>query len=216
MMERKSLERVDRSPREFEIVIMGRSNVGKSTLIREFAGVKVPVGRKPGVTRKINHIHLGDLTITDMPGFGFMSGVPKEKVERIKDNIVHYVEDNSEYIKLAIQVLDGKAFTEIVDRWVGRGEVPVDVEMYEFLTEEGIDTILAVNKMDKMSDLDRELNEIVSRLGMEPPWQEWDHIVAPTCAKKGDLGALRELVKERFHKHRRDELLKYIKQNRPK
>ncbi|KPQ40916.1 MAG: GTP-binding protein [Candidatus Methanoperedens nitroreducens] len=39
-----------------EIIFVGRSNVGKSTLIRALTGKKVPVGKLPGVTRKPLHL----------------------------------------------------------------------------------------------------------------------------------------------------------------
>ncbi|MFZ2410933.1 MAG: GTPase, partial [Candidatus Methanoperedens sp.] len=78
-----------------EIVFVGRSNVGKSTLIRALTGKKLRVGKLPGVTRKPLKIPYQNIQITDMPGFGFMSGASEESMDAIKDNIVHYIEDNA-------------------------------------------------------------------------------------------------------------------------
>ena len=53
----------------FEIIFVGRSNVGKSSLLRELFGAKVRVGKRPGVTLRPTYIQISDLLITDMPGF---------------------------------------------------------------------------------------------------------------------------------------------------
>jgi len=44
-----------RPNREAEIALVGRSNVGKSTLMRELTGHSFDTGGKPGVTRSPNH-----------------------------------------------------------------------------------------------------------------------------------------------------------------
>jgi GTP-binding protein EngB required for normal cell division len=59
-----------------EVVLLGRSNVGKSTLMRELTGHSgFTTGRKPGVTRSPNHYDWASeaFMFTDLPGFGFMS-----------------------------------------------------------------------------------------------------------------------------------------------
>ncbi|MHB8102881.1 MAG: GTP-binding protein EngB [Methanosarcina sp.] len=196
----------------FEVVFVGRSNVGKSSLLRELFGAKVRVGRRPGVTLRPSHIQLSDLLITDMPGFGFMSGVKDRKQDIVKDQTVHYIEKNAERIKIAILVIDSPAFSEIVDRWDAREQIPIDIEMFDFLREVGIDTLIAANKMDKVKEKEYDplLNEIAGRLGLEPPWENWKHLIAPISAKKGNLRALRALLRERLHEMKRDDLFKYF------
>jgi Predicted GTPase len=195
-----------------EIVFVGRSNVGKSSLLRELFGAKVRVGKRPGVTLRPAHAQVSDLLITDMPGFGFMSGVKDRKQDIVKDKTVHYIEDNAERIKLGVLVIDGPVFPQIVDRWDSRDQIPIDVEMFDFLREVGIDTIIAANKMDKVKEKEYDplLDEIAVRLGLEPPWQNWKHIIAPISAKKGDLKALKGLLRDRLHEMKRDDLLKYV------
>ncbi len=170
----------------FEIIFVGRSNVGKSSLLRELFGAKVRVGKRPGVTLRPAHVQVSNLLITDMPGFGFMSGVKDRKQDIVKDKTVHYIEDNAERIQLGVLVIDSPSFPQIVDRWDSKDQIPIDVEMFDFLREVGIDTIIAANKMDKVkeSDYDPLLDEITVRLGLEPPWQNWRHIIAPISAKK--------------------------------
>ncbi len=179
-----------------EILFVGRSNVGKSTLITALTGKKLPAGRRPGVTRKPLHVTYRDFQVTDMPGFGFMSGVSNESQEAIKDNIVHYIEDNAGNIVLAVLVVNATSFAEIVDRWEGREEIPVEVELYEFLQELNIDVIVAANKMDKVDDVDETLDGIALRLGMPPPWRQWIDRIVPVSGKKKDIGKLKEIVQK--------------------
>ncbi len=195
-----------------EIIFVGRSNVGKSSLLRELFGARVKIGKRPGVTLRPSHIQVSDLLITDMPGFGFMSGVKDRKQDIVKDKTVHYIESNAERIKIGILVIDSPAFPEIVDRWDSREQIPIDVEMFDFLREVGIDTIIAANKMDKIkeNDYDLLLDEIAARLGLEPTWQNWKHLIAPISAKKGDLKALKGLLKDRLHEMKRDDLFRYL------
>lgn len=195
-----------------EIIFVGRSNVGKSSLLKELFGVKVRVGKRPGVTLRPTHARVSDLLITDMPGFGFMSGVKDRKQDIVKDKTVHYIENNADRIKIGVLIVDGPSFPEIVDRWDSRDQIPIDVEMFDFLREIGIDTIVAANKMDKVKadEYDELLDEVAVRLGLEPPWQNWKHIIAPISAKKGDLKALKGLLRDRLHEMKRDDLFKCI------
>lgn len=181
-----------------EVIFAGRSNVGKSTLITALTGKKLPAGKRPGVTRKPLHITYQDFQITDMPGFGFMRGMSEAGQEAIKDNIVHYIEDHAGNIALAVMVVNATSFAEIVDRWNERGEVPVEVELFEFLHEMNIDVIVAANKMDKVADIDKTLDGIAERLGMTPPWRQWLDTIVPVSAKKGDVRGLKELIRKKL------------------
>ncbi len=181
-----------------EIIFVGRSNVGKSTLISALTGKKLRTGKRPGVTRKPLRIPYQNFQITDMPGFGFISGASEESMNAIKDNIVHYIEDNAENIACAVMVVNATSFAEIVDRWTGRNEIPVEVEFFEFLHELNIDVIVAANKMDKVEDEDKTLDGIAQRLGMLPPWRQWIDMLAPVSAKKGNVKGLKELMHKRL------------------
>ncbi|WP_370572120.1 GTP-binding protein EngB [Methanomethylovorans sp.] len=197
---------------EFEIVFVGRSNVGKSSIIRKLTGSKVRVGKRPGVTLKPTHVRLGDLLVTDMPGFGFMSGIKERKQDIVKDKIVHYIEDNAERIDLAVLVVDGSSFLDIVARWEERNEIPVDIELFKFLNEVGISVLLAINKMDKIDEAmaDHALDDIVEKLGLPSPWNMWQDVVVPVSAKQNDLKKLSSCIRQRMHVARRDDLFRYI------
>ena len=202
-----------RPDRDDEIVLVGRSNVGKSTIMRELTGHSVPVGQKPGVTQEPNHFDWASQSFmfTDLPGFGFMSGVEGEHRETIQTDIVRYIENNAGAILAAVLVVDGKSVIDIIDRHSGRGELPHDVEMYHFLDDLGIPTVVAVNKMDKVDDRDARLDALCDRLGLFPPWQQWnDEVIAPITAKSGRISSLRAALGTHIEAAKREELLQFV------
>ncbi|ELZ04853.1 GTP-binding protein EngB [Natrialba asiatica] len=201
-----------RPDREAEVALVGRSNVGKSTLMRELTGHSFDTGGKPGVTRSPNHYDWAaeDFVISDLPGFGFMSGVDEERREQIKTAIVQYLEAHAEDVLVAILVVDGKSVIDIIDRHSGPDEIPYDVEMFHFLRDLGIPTVVAVNKMDKVDDRDERLDELCDRLGLLPPWKQWQETIAPITAKKGQISSLNEAVREHLHEQKRDDLFKFF------
>jgi len=202
----------ERPDRDAEVVFLGRSNVGKSTLMRELTGHAFDTGRKPGVTRSPNHYDWApeDFVLTDLPGFGFMSGVAEDQREATKDGIVRYLEDRADNVLVAVLVLDGKSAVDIIDRHSGADEIPYVLDMYGFLRDLGIPTVIAVNKMDKVDDRDERLDDICDRFGLFPPWQQWQETVAPITAKTGDIDALTEAVRHHLHEAERDDLFKFF------
>jgi GTP-binding protein EngB required for normal cell division len=179
-----------------EIVLIGRSNVGKSTLFWELTGTKVRVGKRPGITKWPFKAKVGDIFYVDMPGYGFMLKASRADQEKTKDLIVQYFEQNAEEIIMAIQVIDAASFLDIADRWEGRGEVPFEIELWEFLVDMGLDVVLAANKMDRIAkaDVDGALDLICERLGMMPPWTQWTDRIVPMSAKRGQIQPLRSII----------------------
>jgi small GTP-binding protein len=201
-----------RPDRSAEVVFVGRSNVGKSTLMRELTGHQFDTGGKPGVTRQPNFYDWAaeDFVLTDLPGFGFMSGVPEERREQIKTDVVQYVEAHADEILVGVLVVDGKSMIDIIDRHTERGEIPHDVELFHFLRELDVPAVVAVNKMDKVDDEDQRLDELCDRLGLHPPWQQWQDTIAPISAKRGSIDALNEAIRTHLHEAKRDDLLKFF------
>jgi GTP-binding protein EngB required for normal cell division len=179
-----------------EIVLIGRSNVGKSTLFWKLTGTKVRVGKRPGVTLFPFKARVGDVFCVDMPGYGYMLKATRADQEKTKDLIVEYFEQHAKEILLAVQVIDAASFLDIADRWEKRGEVPFEIELWEFLGELGLDVALAANKMDRIAkeDVDGALDLICERLGMLPPWTQWQDMIAPISAKRGRIQPLREII----------------------
>ncbi len=199
-----------RPDRAHEVVLLGRSNVGKSTLMRELTGHDVSTGRRPGVTQAPNHYDWAgaEFVLTDLPGFGFMEGVSEGARERIKTDVIRYVEEHAEKILVGVLVLDGKAAVEIIDRHTGPDELAHAVELFQFLTDIGVPPVVAVNKMDKVENRDDRLDAIADRLGLVPPWQQWQDTIAPISAKRGNITALTEAVREHLHAAGHDELFR--------
>lgn len=201
-----------RPDRGAEVVIVGRSNVGKSTVMRELTGHQFDTGRSPGVTRAPNFYDWGpeDFLVTDLPGFGFMSGVPEDVREQIKTDVVRYVETYAEHILAGVLVVDANSAVEIIDRHSERGEIPHDVELFHFLRDVGIPPVVAANKMDKVTDRDERLDELCDRLGIPPPWQQWQESIAPISAKRGNVEPLVDALRHHLHEASRDDLFKLI------
>ena len=141
-----------------------------------------------------------------------MSGVKDRKQDIVKDQIVRYIEDNADRIKIAVLVTDAVSFIDVVERWESRNQIPIDIEMFDLFNELGFDTIVAINKMDRIKDIEQQerLDGIVEKLGLTPPWDQWNYIIAPTSAKKGDIKTLKGLLRKRLHDIKRDDLFKYI------
>ena len=201
-----------RPDRDAEVVLVGRSNVGKSTLMRELTGHSFDTGQKPGVTRQPNHYDWAseDFVLTDLPGFGFMSGVEADRREQIKTDIVRYLEEHADRILVGVLVVDGKSAVEIIDRHSGPDSIPYDVEMFHFLRDLEIPVVVAVNKMDKVDDRDERLDELCDRLGLYPPWQQWRDTIAPITAKRGNIEPLTEAVRTHLHEANRDDLFTFF------
>jgi small GTP-binding protein len=200
-----------RPDRGAEVVLVGRSNVGKSTLMRTITGHDVATGGKPGVTREPNHYDWAseDFVVTDLPGFGFMSGVPEERREQIKTNVVRYLETHAEAILAGVLVVDGKAVIDIIDRHADE-EVPHDIDMFYTLRDLGVPPVIAVNKMDKVDDRDERLDAVADRFGLLPPWKQWPETVAPIVATKERTGPLNEAVRHHLHEAARDDLFTFF------
>ena len=197
-----------------EVTLVGRSNVGKSSVIRQLTGKKVLIGKRPGVTRRITRYRIGEMEIVDMPGFGFMSGISKAAQDRIKTEIVQYIEQNRGNIMLAMEVIDVRSFSSIVDRWESRGQIPVDVEIFSFLKELGLNPILIANKMDLIYPEERDavLDDICEKLDLPPPWRQWTDVLVSISAKTGEgVPELKKLIRQRIHGLGKGRLLGWLK-----
>lgn len=76
-----------------EYAFIGRSNVGKSSLINMLTGVKglAKTSEKPGKTQLINHFLInGDWYLVDLPGYGY-ARTSKSSRERWQKMIVDYI-----------------------------------------------------------------------------------------------------------------------------
>ena len=156
-------------------------------------------GRRPGVTTRTQVVARGPIRYVDMPGFGFMSRTPREKREETKKWIIQEVEGKRDAIDLAMLIIDARSFIEICDRWESRDEIPIDVEMHDFIRELEIPLLVVANRMDKVDDPDKTLDLICQRLDYLAPWRQWDDVIIPASAKTGDgIDALRREISRKL------------------
>jgi GTP-binding protein len=128
-----------------EVVILGRSNSGKSSFINSLAGRKVAkVSQTPGKTRSLNFFLVNDTyRMVDVPGYGWSerSGQEMREWRRV---IETYLRDRQELIG-ALLIMDARrAWSEdeqMLQDWLRRRDLPL---------------IVVLNKADKLGAADRQ------------------------------------------------------------
>jgi len=184
------------------LVFTGRPNAGKSSIIREVAGIDVVTGKHPGTTRRISKYALsGGLFLVDMPGFGRIMGVSKPLENMRKNRIIRFLESNAQNIALAVHVLDISTFLEVTWRLEKKGLISLDVEMVQFLAETlGEIPLVAANKIDKAGEDEIAVNlkEFKYRISDAQPLVV-EGYVFPVSARTGKgLGALKSVIHARL------------------
>lgn len=124
-----------------EIAVVGRSNVGKSSLINRIANRKhlARISGKPGKTRTINFFLMNDsFYLVDLPGYGYAQ-VPKEVKKQWGQMINTYLERRRNLIATILLVdMRHKPSVE-------------DIQMYTWLQNTHPQVIIACTKADKIS-----------------------------------------------------------------
>lgn len=146
----------DRLP---EIAFLGRSNVGKSSLINALVGQKglAFTSSTPGRTQTINFYRIdGALYFVDLPGYGY-ARVPKGVALEWKDLIEQYLQER-ESLKLSCVILDAR-----------RGWMDKDLVLKQWLEHHGRPYLVIATKTDKLnqSELEHGLRAI-RKEGPEP------------------------------------------------
>jgi GTP-binding protein len=125
-----------------EIAFLGRSNVGKSSLINALLGQKglAFTSSKPCCTQSINFYRVeGSCYFVDLPGYGY-ARVSKETTLEWKKLIESYLLERRA-LKLAILVLDAR-----------RGWMERDLDLKRWLEVHNKPTIVVATKMDKIEN----------------------------------------------------------------
>ena len=167
-----------------EYAFIGRSNVGKSSLINMLTQRKglAMTSQKPGKTQLINHFLINiEWHLVDLPGYGF-ARVGQSNRERLKSIIEDYILEREQLTNLFI-LLDCRHEPQ-----------KIDLEFIEWAGENGVPFALVFTKADKLSKGKLASNIEVYKQTLLESWEELPPIfITSSEAKEG-----------------RDKLLNYI------
>lgn len=184
-----SSARADRCPPtdgKPEYAFIGRSNVGKSSLINMLTGRKklAMTSATPGKTLLINHFSINnEWYLVDLPGYGYAKRGKKE-MEKLRNLIEYYVLERKELTCLFV-LIDSRLTPQ-----------RIDLEFIQWLGEEGVPFALIFTKADKSktTELRKNVDGFLNELRKE--WEELPpHFVTSSAQGRG-----------------RDEVLDYIEQ----
>lgn len=142
-----------------EIVLVGKSNVGKSSFINTMINRKklARTSSEPGKTRQINFYNIDDtFYFVDLPGYGY-SKMSKKEQEQVGKFIEEYLFNRKE-ISLIIFLID-----------IRHSPTENDKLMYNYIISSGLPFVILANKADKIAitkvdnavlDLQKQINPI--------------------------------------------------------
>lgn len=146
-----------------EYAFIGRSNVGKSSLINMLTNKKslAKTSGRPGKTQLINHFLINkSWHLVDLPGYGY-ARVSKTSKAKFQKFITKYFEQRKQLISGFV----------LVD--VRHEPQPIDVEFMEWLGESGIPFSIIFTKADKLKPNALERNvEAYKKYLLEGIWEE--------------------------------------------
>lgn len=167
-----------------EFAFIGRSNVGKSSLINMLTGVKglAKTSQTPGKTQLINHFFINELFyIVDLPGYGFAK-VPKKLKEMFEEMITTYLRERSELASLFV----------LVD--VRHEPMKIDIDFINDMGERGIPFSIVFTKADKLSKTALANNVEAYKKRLLQDWEE----LPPIFITSSEQGTGREELLDYF------------------
>lgn len=153
-----------------QIAIVGRSNVGKSSLINMLTNNSkmAKTSSTPGRTRLVNYFNVNNqFYLVDLPGYGFNKA--GKGIANAWDSVINdYFVDNIK-LKLVLVLLDSRHTPTDLDR-----------QMLEYLADNELPSILVLTKIDKISrsDLNIQIKKISENLRFNK------NLIVPTSAEK--------------------------------
>ncbi|SDH96331.1 ribosome biogenesis GTP-binding protein YihA/YsxC [Mucilaginibacter sp. P25] len=130
-------------PAKAEYAFIGRSNVGKSSLINTLTGKKglAKTSQTPGKTQLINHFLINESWyIVDLPGYGYARASKTEKAKW--DKFIHTYLDKRESLQCVMVLIDSRLEPQ-----------KIDIEFCNWLGEKGLSFVLVFTKADKQSSI---------------------------------------------------------------
>lgn len=155
----KSSPNVKQAPQGLfpEVLLVGKSNVGKSSLINGLTGKKIAfTSSKPGHTRMLNYYNVDDkLYLVDAPGYGYAAG--GVDLDRLFGLTMEDYFAHASRLKLVMVLLDSR-------RELGEN----DIEIINYLEDKNIKYHLVFTKKDKINQKETSaLNKHLAELGIE-------------------------------------------------
>ena len=146
------------------LLIMGNSNVGKSSITRlllpnprKFKG---KAGKQPGSTLLIKSIEFPQMPykIVDLPGFGYMKDSSRRREEHIKKQLVIHIEKHYDEYFFGLIVLNSLRIEDELKKYFMENDtaIPLTFELIKFLQEFEIPLLVILNKIDKISIFDKK------------------------------------------------------------
>lgn len=172
-----------------EYAFIGRSNVGKSSLINMLTNRKklAMISQRPGKTQLINHFIINDeWYLVDLPGYGYARRGKEEKA-KFRRMIEDYVLEREQLANLFV-LLDCRHEPQ-----------KIDLEFMEWLGESGIPFSIIFTKIDKISKSRLQENRQAYENKLYETWEELPPILL-SSAEKGEgreeiLGYIEEINK---------------------
>jgi GTP-binding protein len=125
-----------------EVAFVGRSNVGKSSLMNRLLGRKglARTSRTPGRTRAVNYFLINRrFYFVDLPGYGFARASRTER-QRWAELMTDYFQDRPDARgRLLLQLVDGKV-----------GATPLDLQAAVYFRSLGLEPVIVATKIDKV------------------------------------------------------------------
>ena len=156
-----------------EVAVIGRSNVGKSSLLNALLGRKnlARTSSAPGKTQTINFFAVNHrFYLVDLPGLGYAK-VPKKQRASWQALIAGYIA-RREQLAVVVHLIDSR-----------REPGETDLAVTEIVREAGCGYIVSLTKIDKLTQKERAITQkrvaqVLAAAGLEPP------IVATSATKK--------------------------------
>lgn len=175
---RSELEAVAVRPNQYpdanldEIAFVGRSNVGKSSLLNLLTNRKslARVSGNPGKTRTINfYLINGAFRFVDLPGYGYAK--VSKSITADWDRMMDDFFKQRKNLRRVVQLVD-----------IRHEPSKLDLQMYEYLRSYGLDGLVCATKADKISGNQKQKNLSVIRKSLN--LGKDDKIVAVSTLKK--------------------------------
>lgn len=172
--------------RRHEYAFIGRSNVGKSSLINMLTGRKglAMTSATPGKTMLINHFLVNDSWyIVDLPGYGYARRSKGDR-ERLEGIIKNYILGREQMTNLFV-LIDSRHEPQ-----------KIDMEFMEWLGENGVPFSIVFTKMDKQSPGAAEKQTAAYLAKMLETWEELPPVFKTSSEKGLGRDAILDYIEE--------------------